>query len=826
MTVFVASEEIGSEPPSSAPYYGAGPWIDYDGNCIWRSTDGGASWSVVTNPARNGKIVLTGAIATDGCAVYAQQQNVPLDPAVPDVGLIRSTDLGLTWQHVGGPALALDTVNGSVYCTDNEISVVGNGAVVYANDGEGNLWKTTDGGDGALTTSTSAHVLVDSFRAVAACASSRTLTKLFGVNCANSLTLTNASLVGDTTHFILDSMSLPLSLGGGTSDSFYIHFNPNNVAGTFSTTLHIIGTIVGLDTSLPFDTLITINATSVPVPIDLAPSVLSFGFGSVSTCHGFGDTSLVFTNLGCGPDTITSMSLTGPGFSGDTIPIPIIVASGDSLTLRYHFVPPGVGTDTGSLTLHVVSMGLTEDPVIALSGTGTPADAMLSLSNTSLAFGSFSRCNAAGDTTVTLTNLGCDSLALSGAAVAPGTGFTLVEGNDTVLAPNESVAYRIAFADSLVGNLTSALTLHAIGADGGRAFNTSIALSAAIVPGTKLAALNPEAIDFGTTSICEERDSSLTITNTGCEPDTITAIFFTNSCMVPGSLPALPLIIPVGGQAVLPILTQLDTTGHPASNADTLLLSGNLDAPLPPVIFSRGVVYPGSFGLAIASEDSAPVKTIVPVYVLRNGTVPIQANELDFDLIYDDDLLSYDNLLQPDIYSTNASLLPNGLTDRSFAMRPAMDRDTIATILFQSYLTKHEQTPIILAGQKFLARGETSPPCVASLDTSASDTRFTLELTCGEEPIAKGMQGLPITIIAMEIAPDKLVFKLARGDARYANCDAEVLNILGAPELTKQMALQAVSSESFDIRSLPAGAYFLRVESNGYVMTRRFAIIR
>ncbi len=822
-TVFTASEEMGNPPSATSPYYHAGPWIDYDGNCIWRSIDGGGDWKVVTSPLRNGKIVLTGAIASNGCATYAQQQDVSLD--IPDVGMLRSTDLGLTWQHVGGPALALDTVNGTCYATDNEISVVGNGAVVYANDGEGNLWKTTDGGDGALGTPTSEKISVGAFPSVAACSRAEVLAKVFGINCANGFTLTSATLEGDTAHFALDSLpAMPYSIGGSVIDTFFIRFNPAKTVGTFSTTLHITGTIVGPDTTLPFDTVIAVSATSIASPMSFTSSVDSLGFGPVSTCHGEVDSSIVFVNYGCGPDTISSITLTGTVFFGSNDTLPIILAPGDSLVLSYKFIPANPGSFSGSTKLHVESMGLTKDPTIGLSGTGLPSQATLSLSDTALDLGTFSRCNAAGDTVVTFTNTGCDSLALTGASVAAGSGFTLLAGGDTVLAPGESARYTIGFWDTTAGELVSALHMRAIGAHGGNTIDITVPLRAMVVAGSRLAALNTQSIDVGTTSICEERDSSITIKNTGCEPDTITTLSFANTTF--SSLQPLPIIIPPHSDTTISIATVIDTTGHATANTDTLEVTGNLDAPLLPVVLSRGIQYPDHFSLALSAPDSAPVRATVPVYVLRKGTVPSQAAELDFSLVYNDDLLGYLQPIQPDISSIASTLLPSGLMERSFAMKPASDRDTIATIQFQSYLTRNDVTPITLTGQNFQVVGPTPAACIASLDTGAVGQNFTLELACGYGPMISTIKNVPFKITSIETGADLLNFRVSSSDPRYRSCEAQLLNILGTIEEAKPLTASPNTSVSFDIHALPAGAYFLRVSGGGYAVARPIMVLK
>jgi hypothetical protein len=146
-------------------------------------------------------------------------------------------------------------------------------------------------------------------------------------------------------------------------------------------------------------------------------------------------------------------------------------------------------------------------------------------------------------------------------------------------------------------------------------------------------------------------------------------------------------------------------------------------------------MYPGAFSLSLTAEASAPIRTMVPVYVLRDGTVPSQVDEIDFDLVYNDNLLSYTRPIQPDIIAIGQTSLPNGLLDRSFKMSPASDRDTIATLQFQTYLTKNDSTGIQLANQEFIAAGVVSPDCVAQMDTTSTPSNFTLILACGDPTI-------------------------------------------------------------------------------------------
>lgn len=109
------------------------------------SSDGGATW------ARRfyfPHMQFTGTIDGMDSVLYVQTDTevVRGDPSIVE-GMYRSTDLGLSWKYIGGPAHSRDTRFVVTGCS---------GEVVYAFDGFGGVWKTTDGGDGTLKASSGA----------------------------------------------------------------------------------------------------------------------------------------------------------------------------------------------------------------------------------------------------------------------------------------------------------------------------------------------------------------------------------------------------------------------------------------------------------------------------------------------------------------------------------------------------------------------------------------------------------------------------------------------------------------------------------------------
>ncbi|MEP7235790.1 MAG: T9SS type A sorting domain-containing protein, partial [Ignavibacteriota bacterium] len=100
---------------------------------IEHSANFGKTWTTLLQSAEIGAW-----IAGNNCMLYTSNANGSLPQ-----GPLRSSDRGLTWQYINGPNFT--EIDDRDF---HNISVVGGGAVVYAGDRIGGLWKTTTGGDG------------------------------------------------------------------------------------------------------------------------------------------------------------------------------------------------------------------------------------------------------------------------------------------------------------------------------------------------------------------------------------------------------------------------------------------------------------------------------------------------------------------------------------------------------------------------------------------------------------------------------------------------------------------------------------------------------
>ena len=638
-------------------------------------------------------------------------------------------------------------------------------------------------------------------------------------------TYSNFTISGTGVQMTND-LTLPLTLQVASSDTVLITFPPQGLVGNYIVTAHLKGKYLG--SPVTFDTTVSFTVSFSNQKSSLTPNLSYVALDSVGFCAST-DTTVSFTNLGCDSIKIISdISIWNPGWSVSDPTFPFLLAPDSSFSLRIHFIPTWPGSPSQTVSYSFEYNGTSGNPPnLSLTSTVVPAQASLTLSNTAFDFGSMSRCALRSqDTTITISNTGCDSLLLSNASIS-GTGFTLTSARDTELAPDETVTYRVHFSDSVPNSYSGTFHVTGIGAHGGNRIDTTVNFKTIIVPGSYAASIDRSAIDFGTTSICEERDTTLTITNTGCESDTIYSANFscTQFSLVP--VVSFPIVLAPDSSVSFRIVTNLDTAGHPNSNAGTLQFSLSNGISFPSVLLSRGVIYPGAFTLGLTAEPTAPLNATVPISVQRtSGTIPIEANEVDFDLIYNEDLLGYTDPVQPDVKLLNKVLLTNGMTDRTFAMNPASDRDTLATFPFQTYLTKNTSTSISLVRPQFVVQGAISPECVASIDSNNVPSNFRLNLACGDSTILAAWSSSPPFSIS-GIVPNPASNTVAVLGANLGNASAEFFNILGTTPQPPPIPLRSVGGEvSFDVSPLASGTYYVRFSEAGYVQTRKIEISR
>lgn len=99
--------------------------------------------------------------------------------------------------------------------------------------------------------------------------------------------------------------------------------------------------------------------------LNASPTSLSFGNVTVGTQSVL---PIILTNTGTGAVTITQDTITGAGFSGSGLSLPLTLAAGQNTDLSITFAPTATGSATGSAS--VVSNASGSPAVVSLSGAG------------------------------------------------------------------------------------------------------------------------------------------------------------------------------------------------------------------------------------------------------------------------------------------------------------------------------------------------------------------------------------------------------------------------------------------------------------------------
>ena len=157
------------------------------------------------------------------------------------------------------------------------------------------------------------------------------------------------------------------AIGGATSSSYTTPVESVSNSGThFSVT---VSNTAGSATSNT--ATLTVNG----VIGALNPSTTSLNFNSVTVTMN-STLPVIFTNAGTASITISSVTVSGTGFTGSGISTNQVVPAGQSATLNVTFAPTAAGSPSGSVVL--VSNATDPSITVTLSGTGVVHSAALS----------------------------------------------------------------------------------------------------------------------------------------------------------------------------------------------------------------------------------------------------------------------------------------------------------------------------------------------------------------------------------------------------------------------------------------------------------------
>lgn len=261
---------------------------------------------------------------------------------------------------------------------------------------------------------------------------------------SSNLTLNLATVTG--TGFGISGLSLPTTLTAGQSLSFNAQFAPTSAGAA-------AGSITFTDSAPGSPHVVSMAGTGTQAQLNATPS--SAAFGNVTTGTSNSQT-VSLTNNGSATVTISSVTVTGAGFSTTGITAPVTIAAGKAATFNAVFGPSSAGSVTGTITL---ASDAPNSPLsISLSGTGVAATRLLGLSTSALNFGNVNVGNSSSLST-TLTNNGNSNVLISSVNVS-GAGFSASGLNSgETLTPSQSVTVTAQFAPTVAGLVSGSVSI-------------------------------------------------------------------------------------------------------------------------------------------------------------------------------------------------------------------------------------------------------------------------------------------------------------------------------------------------------------------------------
>lgn len=234
------------------------------------------------------------------------------------------------------------------------------------------------------------------------------------------------------------------SVSAAGSCTLSVTFTPT-AAGTRS------GSILFQDNAAGSPHVINLTGSGAVAIVALSPASLSFSTQPVGTASAA--QSVTLTNTGTATLNVSSIQIAGDFAQVNNCPSAL--ASNRSCTFNVSFTPTVTGTRNGTLTLSDNAQSSPQS--VTLTGTGSVAYPIATVTPTNLAFLGQPIATTTAAQTVTLTNTGSAPLNVSGIQI---TGdFAQINNCPSALAANLSCTFKISFTPTATGTRNGTLTL-------------------------------------------------------------------------------------------------------------------------------------------------------------------------------------------------------------------------------------------------------------------------------------------------------------------------------------------------------------------------------
>lgn len=198
---------------------------------------------------------------------------------------------------------------------------------------------------------------------------------------------------------------------------------------------------------------LALTGTGTQAGISFSPSSVSFG----AVTDGQSNSQPVkISNPGNAALTISTATVTGAGFSASGLTTPLTIQPGQSTSFDVVFDPASATSSSGSVSF--ATNAPNSPAILALNGTGNAAKYSLSVTPSSVAFGTVN-LNTSNSQSVSLQNTGNSKITVF-AVTSTGAGFSDSGVNvGLVLTPNQSATLTITFDPTTAGAASGSVAI-------------------------------------------------------------------------------------------------------------------------------------------------------------------------------------------------------------------------------------------------------------------------------------------------------------------------------------------------------------------------------
>jgi Cep192 domain 4/Abnormal spindle-like microcephaly-assoc'd, ASPM-SPD-2-Hydin/HYDIN/CFA65/VesB-like, Ig-like domain len=262
---------------------------------------------------------------------------------------------------------------------------------------------------------------------------------------------------------------------------------------------------------------ISLGGTGMQPGLTISPASLNFNnvtVGQTST------QSVTLTNSGNADLVLNLATISGPSFGMNGLSLPKTLTAGQNLTFSVQFTPTSTTAASGSIVFTDNAPGSPQ--TLTMTGSAVAANSTLTANPGSVNFGS-AVVGSRSTQTITLTNSGTATVTVNQVATT-GAGFSAsgINAGQTIAA-GATASFTAAFAPTAAGAISGNITLTTNATNP----TLSIALSGTGTQGSLAA--NPSSVNFGSLLVGSSGSVSVTLSNAGTAPVTISAASITGT---------------------------------------------------------------------------------------------------------------------------------------------------------------------------------------------------------------------------------------------------------------------------------------------------------